>query len=1385
MANEHLQRIPLAEGNRSTYTWSGWIKRNQLGAWERLFSTAGQTMLQLTGSSPQDQIRYFHQVSGNFDLRSAHLLRDVGSWMHIVFSVDHTNQHSKNRVRIYINGAEVDNYGTDSSSNGSQNLETYFNSMTEHGLLGRETTSSGENFRGEAFDIFWVDGQALTPEVFGFYKDGDGYQSSGTDQATDFRSGQWSPRLPKSIKHTINRGGGFGVNGFYLPLNDSSNFGADFHCTPNSIIKLKGEDEPQPRNGAPTTSDAYVSQLREEKGTLGFDGAVKFDGSDDYLEIPHSDDFDFGSGEFTVEAFIEGARGGTSTGSVVLNQSNSGAGSDSAFYFGAGTNGVSLYLTTGTGWNVFITTDVNVSNSGWHHVVWQRRSNTLEIYVDGRLAQTGSFTGTVNNSSRAVDVGRQSSDGSNFNGMISNLRVVKGTAVYTANFTPPTEPLTNVNNTKLLCCNSSTSATAATVIPSGSITANGGAFATRNELSGYIVLAVPGISHPTGSNILTVGTFSPASGWTLSGAAAPTISGNKCIWNGTSGTGLAQRAETPNVITTGNYYIIKFTMTRTAGTLRVRIADGSYSNTFSESGNHTVVVKAGSIQGETILFFGDSFNGTLSDVEIYQQDTIRDYSADINGSGSNKTLTLNGNASVIHGGNGYYGSVMNFDGNGDYFEVDTPILGTGDWTIEEWIKQPSGTASQGYWDVSLGVNGDSNTTGAASIYHVFQTAGSGVDGEISFIGHSNTYRIFGRQDVRDDCWHHVVVEKYNNVVTLYIDGVRKDSASDTHNYNSTNNTMIGASKISQGNYYTGQIQDVRVYVGIAKYKGGFDVPKPYSPQSISTHRARVANSKNNFVTMNPLSKSGCTLSNGNLTVADSSSSGGQVYSTMGSDTGKWYYEAHITSVGGPGGIILGINPLRRPAGNVQNRTGYRSSGDVYNDGGSVQQTGTSYTTGDIIGVAWDADNKKLWFAKNGSWVYSGDPVNGGNQATAYSNAETQGPSVQYDNGAISQITDFNFGQNPTFSGNVTAGTNTDGNGKGLFKYAPPTGFLALCDDNLPTPAVADPGKHFKTVLWKGNGTTGHAITGLGFKPDFVWIFNRDRATYKPIFDTVRGAKNMLRSNQDIAQGTFDTVLQSFDSDGFTVGNDGAHNYDGERLSAWCWKAGGPAVTNNDGSLSSLVSANQEAGFSIVKFTAQTSSSGTVGHGLGKKPAFWIWKDINGATGWYQYHQRMGASAWLQFDAQLAVTGNSAAWGGVEPTDTVFTHGQGLANQNDIIMYIWAEIQGYSKFGNYIGNGGNDGPHVYCGFRPAWVLIKKKDGSGDENWRLFDSSRCPINQNDKHAVISSNGVESTESGIDLLSNGFKVRHTDGHQNQSGSEYIFAAFAESPFQTANAK
>ncbi len=256
------------------------------------------------------------------------------------------------------------------------------------------------------------------------------------------------------------------------------------------------------------------------------------------------------------------------------------------------------------------------------------------------------------------------------------------------------------------------------------------------------------------------------------------------------------------------------------------------------------------------------------------------------------------------------------------------------------------------------------------------------------------------------------------------------------------------------------------------------------------------------------------------------------------------------------------------------------------------------------------------------------------------------------------------------------------------------------------------------------------------------------------------------------------------------GTGAAANYDGGTYVAWCWKAGGAAVSNNDGSIPSQVSVNQDAGFSIVSYTANQTSGATVGHGLGKTPKMIIVKERSpNNNNWPVYHASTGNTKALYLDLVLDQGGTfTGAWNNTSPTSSVFSLGNSVEtnrNSSPYIAYCWAEIEGYSKFGSYVGNGDADGPFVYCGHKPAWVLLKKISASGTENWRLFDSSRCPTNQNNKHMAPSSDAGETIETGIDLLSNGFKLRHADGHQNQSGSTYIYASFAESPFQTANAK
>ena len=228
----------------------------------------------------------------------------------------------------------------------------------------------------------------------------------------------------------------------------------------------------------------------------------------------------------------------------------------------------------------------------------------------------------------------------------------------------------------------------------------------------------------------------------------------------------------------------------------------------------------------------------------------------------------------------------------------------------------------------------------------------------------------------------------------------------------------------------------------------------------------------------------------------------------------------------------------------------------------------------------------------------------------------------------------------------------------------------------------------------------------------------------------------------------------------------------------CWKAGGAAVSNNDGSVTSTISANQEAGFSIVQFESQTTNIDiTVGHGLGKKPAFWMWKSIDNTIDWYNYHQSIGYDGWINMSsASGSTTGNDAAWK-AEPTSTVLTHGSGLMNQNTIIMYVWAEIKGYSKFGVYQGNGNSThGTYVECGFKPAFIIYKKTSGS--DYWEMQNNIIDTYNPVNESLFPNRSDAQSTGRKVDFLANGFIHRNGNGNTNEDGHTYIFMAWAEHP-------
>ena len=338
--------------------------------------------------------------------------------------------------------------------------------------------------------------------------------------------------------------------------------------------------------------------------------------------------------------------------------------------------------------------------------------------------------------------------------------------------------------------------------------------------------------------------------------------------------------------------------------------------------------------------------------------------------------------------------------------------------------------------------------------------------------------------------------------------------------------------------------------------------------------------------------------------------------------------------------------------------------------------------------------------------------------------------------------------------------------------------------------IDKPSDYFNTVLYTGTGSE-LAISTVGFEPNWTWIKIRNESSSHEIFDSVRGATKTINSNTNGAEATIAQTLKSFDSDGFTLGTDGDVNYDDSQTGvAWNWKAG-TAFTNDAsatgvGSIDSAGSVNTDAGFSIIRYGG-TGSLGTVAHGLGVAPSFIAFKRLDTTGNWVNYHKSIGATKYLRFDTDSAEITASDEFNDTEPTSTVFTvETDGAVNAsgtNNIIAYCFADVKGYSKFGEYAGNGNADGTFVYTGFKPAFVMVKRYDGAG-QGWNMFDNKRDPFNLVDEFLIANSSNAEATGGALnlDFLSNGFKFRGTDGGSNTSGSEYIYMAFAESPFTTS---
>jgi hypothetical protein len=775
------------------------------------------------------------------------------------------------------------------------------------------------------------------------------------------------------------------------------------------------------------------------------------------------------------------------------------------------------------------------------------------------------------------------------------------------------------------------------------------------------------------------------------------------------------------------------------------------------------------------------------------------------------------------------GNSARLDSNSYYTRTPSSAGNRKTWTWSGWVKRSSsGTRQCLFGSVTPPYGGSDSTTLQFGFLSTDEFQ----------LGLQSVYLLVSTQKFRDfGAWYHIVVRvdttqaTANNRVRVYINGEQITDFG-TNNIGSTyapqngdlginNNQNHDIGQFLSGNYFNGYIAEVNHVDGSSlaptsfgetkadtwipkKYTGSYGTngyyldfatratdPIDASGQGNNWTDTNVVatdwmldSPTNNFATLNPLAQFGSPpISEGNLKVEQANGSDG-VFASIQPTGDKYYWEALLSSG------IQGYGVMAN-SGNAYNalNTLYYTDGRIYVDNSLVTSSATTATSGDIIGIEYDPTAETIKFFKNNTQIGSTYDATGDGLLP-----------VTTGTGAGSGVSIFNFGQDSSFAGNKTAQGNTDANGRGDFYYAPPAGYLALCTANLPDPVTAinpavnnSPQDYFNTVLYTGNGGT-QSITGVGFQPDWVWQKSRSASGIHNLFDVVRGANKYLSSNNNASEATpaSNNRITSIDADGFSLGNSSNTNDSGETYVAWNWKAGGSAVANTDGTIASQVSVNTDAGFSIITYTGNNTNAATVGHGLGKTPAFLITKsrDTSTSPAWHTSHKSLAAN----YD--VALDSDSAAWnpggnGWHELTSaSVFTLKNGTTDGTNVnqsgdayVAYCFAEVEGFSKFGSYTGNGSADGPFIYTGFRPAFLLVKSATSAAD--WVIYDSARETFNTVDQYLIPNKSNAEASPSAeaFDLTSNGFKVRGSWSGMN-SGT-LIYMAFAEMPFKYANAR
>ena len=790
---------------------------------------------------------------------------------------------------------------------------------------------------------------------------------------------------------------------------------------------------------------------------------------------------------------------------------------------------------------------------------------------------------------------------------------------------------------------------------------------------------------------------------------------------------------------------------------------------------------------------------------------------------------------IIYSGNGQgqrVGTFVPFNDNGSiakscmFNRTDNPRL----------ARTPSSAGNRKTWTFSAWIK-RANLGSARNLILTASPSG-GTSGDFLAFGTNNTlfftdatssyYNLTTNRTFEDTSkWYHLLIAvdttqaTASNRIKMYIDGDQNTSFS-TETYpsqdfqfevNNTSNPMnlggdYGSSGSENAGYYFAEVNLVdgtaltpstfgvtdtstgrwipKALTGITYGTNGFRLQfgtdsalgddtsgntNDFTATNLTASDQRTDTPTNNLPTMRPYNPSyNTTQAQGNLQyTATGTNAGYPMCSTLRPNSGKWYAEVRTSTNGGGNVITMGIY-IQEDMKYWDNSANFYPGGQLSNgDGcgaGLWVSTGTNYlvsstldaqvvtsnptyslAAGDVFGIAVDVDNSLVsFYGNNGSLIGSTSILRPGRiifTAMAVTSSDTW---------------NWNFGDNPTFDGNETAGGNTDGDGNGNFYHSVPTGFKMLRQDNMPE--------------------TAKGITSM------TWVKNRETTNNNMIIDSSRGQSKHLYVDRDDPELDYDQRgMIKFLKGGYSCGEYNFINAPGNGIVSWNWVAnGGTTSTNENGSITTTTQVNSTAGFSIIQYTG-TEAAATIGHGLSQTPDFLMIKSLESHSPdgyWVVWHKSFAANVFQYLNTNLANDTSTSFFNNALPTSSVINLGANFNTNmsgDKMICYAWHEVDGYSKFGNYTGNGNTDGPFVYTGFKPAWIMVKRTDTSS--SWAITDTTRDPFNPTDKGLVPDSNSAEGTGYTLDHLSNGFKLRLTGTAYNASGGSYIYFAFAEHPF------